>query len=111
MVIFFFASRRRNTRWPRNWSSDVCSSDLQVRVAVEPQLGAPLRSRGMAASLDQRGADTPARMCPSHRALVQIRSEERRVGKERGGRQMKTEAKLSNGRERNEIRRSSYKEE
>src|SRR5690625_5899588 len=76
MVIFFFASRRRNTRWPRNWSSDVCSSDLQVRVAVEPQLGAPLRSRGMAASLDQRGADTPARMCPSHRELVQIRSEE-----------------------------------
>src|SRR5690625_3936970 len=72
MVIFFFASRRRNTRWPRNWSSDVCSSDLQVRVAVEPQLGAPLRSRGMAASLDQRGADTPARMCPSHRELVQI---------------------------------------
>ncbi len=31
-----------------------------------------LRSRGMAASLDQRGADTPARMCPSHRELVQI---------------------------------------
>jgi hypothetical protein len=26
----------------------------------------------MAASLDQRGADTPARMCPSHRELVQI---------------------------------------
>ncbi len=41
-------------------------------MAVEPQLGAPLRSRGMAASLDQRGADTPARMCPSHRELVQI---------------------------------------
>src|SRR5207253_5008403 len=25
---FFFASRRRHTRWPRDWSSDVCSSDL-----------------------------------------------------------------------------------
>ena len=22
-------SRRRHTRWPRDWSSDVCSSDLQ----------------------------------------------------------------------------------
>src|SRR5207253_5464433 len=24
----FFSSRRRHTRWPRDWSSDVCSSDL-----------------------------------------------------------------------------------
>src|SRR5690625_3987028 len=27
--LFFFSSRRRHTRWPRDWSSDVCSSDLQ----------------------------------------------------------------------------------
>src|SRR5207245_5953798 len=27
-VIFFFASRRRHTRCYRDWSSDVCSSDL-----------------------------------------------------------------------------------
>src|SRR5439155_22661017 len=25
---FFYSSRRRHTRWPRDWSSDVCSSDL-----------------------------------------------------------------------------------
>src|SRR5207253_5555183 len=25
----FFSSRRRHTRWPRDWSSDVCSSDLK----------------------------------------------------------------------------------
>src|SRR5690625_3929506 len=25
---FFFSCRRRHTRWPRDWSSDVCSSDL-----------------------------------------------------------------------------------
>src|SRR5690625_7618436 len=24
-----FSSRRRHTRWPRDWSSDVCSSDLR----------------------------------------------------------------------------------
>src|SRR5207253_3288158 len=24
----FFSSSRRHTRWPRDWSSDVCSSDL-----------------------------------------------------------------------------------
>src|SRR5690625_6499844 len=28
MYVFFFSSRRRHTRWPRDWSSDVCSSDL-----------------------------------------------------------------------------------
>src|SRR5690625_5929531 len=27
-LVFFFSSRRRHTRWPRDWSSDVCSSDL-----------------------------------------------------------------------------------
>src|SRR6266702_7380351 len=27
-VVCFFSSRRRHTRWPRDWSSDVCSSDL-----------------------------------------------------------------------------------
>src|SRR5690625_5085911 len=29
MCFFFFSSRRRHTRWPRDWSSDVCSSDLE----------------------------------------------------------------------------------
>src|SRR5258707_14194727 len=28
MRIFFFSSRRRHTRYWRDWSSDVCSSDL-----------------------------------------------------------------------------------
>src|SRR5690606_18139364 len=27
--LFFFSSRRRHTRFSRDWSSDVCSSDLQ----------------------------------------------------------------------------------
>src|SRR6266508_4050573 len=30
MFFFFFSRRRRHTRWPRDWSSDVCSSDLKV---------------------------------------------------------------------------------
>src|SRR5699024_12222214 len=29
---FFFSSRRRHTRSKRDWSSDVCSSDLEVTV-------------------------------------------------------------------------------
>src|SRR5690625_1255389 len=32
--IFFFSSRRRHTRWPRDWSSDVCSSDLKKKWIV-----------------------------------------------------------------------------
>src|SRR5690606_40900070 len=28
LIIFFFSSRRRHTRFSRDWSSDVCSSDL-----------------------------------------------------------------------------------
>src|ERR671912_983621 len=28
MLYFFFSSRRRHTRYWRDWSSDVCSSDL-----------------------------------------------------------------------------------
>src|SRR5436309_11454769 len=31
MLFFFFSSRRRHTRFSRDWSSDVCSSDLATR--------------------------------------------------------------------------------
>src|SRR5699024_12133780 len=30
LALFFFSSRRRHTRSKRDWSSDVCSSDLEV---------------------------------------------------------------------------------
>src|SRR5690606_22889818 len=33
---FFFSSRRRHTRFSRDWSSDVCSSDLRVK--YDPKL-------------------------------------------------------------------------
>src|SRR3712207_6948702 len=33
MIIFFFSSRRRHTRYWRDWSSDVCSSDLVCTMA------------------------------------------------------------------------------
>src|SRR3712207_9150570 len=32
MFVFFFSSRRRHTRYWRDWSSDVCSSDLVEEV-------------------------------------------------------------------------------
>src|SRR6266568_7890634 len=30
--FFFFSSRRRHTRWNCDWSSDVCSSDLEFTI-------------------------------------------------------------------------------
>src|SRR2546422_11497488 len=33
--FFFFSSRRRHTRCSRDWSSDVCSSDLLPETAVD----------------------------------------------------------------------------
>src|SRR6266849_7069644 len=48
--LFFFSSRRRHTRSTRDWSSDVCSSDLVVSRTHRRQQGDPetlvvLRSR------------------------------------------------------------------
>src|SRR3712207_9253409 len=43
-LFFFFSSRRRHTRYWRDWSSDVCSSDLRrARCSTRP---APPRVRG-----------------------------------------------------------------
>src|SRR6266496_3773267 len=62
---FFFSSRRRHTRSLRDWSSDVCSSDLD-------SLRFPL--------LEELGQDLAYAMRTCRRAPS--RSEERRVGKE-----------------------------
>src|SRR6266498_5057248 len=37
MISFFFSSRRRHTRCGRDWSSDVCSSDLAQAPAGDQQ--------------------------------------------------------------------------
>src|SRR5256885_15555888 len=36
MFFFFFSSRRRHTRLQGDWSSDVCSSDLILRIHGGP---------------------------------------------------------------------------
>src|SRR5699024_11917952 len=41
--FFFFSSRRRHTRSKRDWSSDVCSSDLTLREASEKDFAGTLR--------------------------------------------------------------------
>src|SRR2546422_6639552 len=52
--FFFFSSRRRHTRCSRDWSSDVCSSDLYIGracIAVAIYLAAALKFK-VAAPLD-----------------------------------------------------------
>src|SRR5206468_5266853 len=92
-MLFFFSSRRRHTRSDRDWSSDVCSSDLAHGVEQD-DVG---QRRG------ERGDRIVARVCrpdvlqllvlvepvlhqPRERrrvvAVEDARSEERRVGKE-----------------------------
>src|SRR6266849_9109564 len=47
MFFFFFSSRRRHTRSTRDWSSDVCSSDLKVAQAYK-QIDAAVGQFGLA---------------------------------------------------------------
>src|SRR2546429_5693823 len=44
LFFFFFSSRRRHTRCSRDWSSDVCSSDLWLSVAAGDGLGERYKS-------------------------------------------------------------------
>src|SRR5439155_2542036 len=87
LFFFFFSSRRRHTRWPRDWSSDVCSSDLpQSRearqgIASDRQYFPPYQCVPVVRS------DTLARFPRLREVLGELagkltRSEERRVGKE-----------------------------
>src|SRR5439155_1839532 len=59
--FFFFSSRRRHTRWPRDWSSDVCSSDLVLNVDQERKRVA-LGLKQMAS--DPWEGDIPGRYTP-----------------------------------------------
>src|SRR3712207_8395490 len=81
--FFFFSSRRRHTRYWRDWSSDVCSSDLTDTPPDE-------RTAALATLICSCRLEPALKLPPedaerAHRRLQAIaggRSEERRVGKE-----------------------------
>src|SRR3712207_6713009 len=64
-LFFFFSSRRRHTRYWRDWSSDVCSSDLKakdVAVYIRPMvLWSVVRSRFDRREPFATGATAPGR--------------------------------------------------
>src|SRR5438128_10449474 len=80
VFFFFFSSRRRHTRCYRDWSSDVCSSDLGGSPRATAARARPSASRSQhgARSRRARSALRPG----SLRGRWRRRSEERRVGKE-----------------------------
>src|SRR5207247_5047181 len=91
--LFFFSSRRRHTRSTRDWSSDVCSSDLPASIEKptrsSPQWenpGSPGAQRNGQPNSGFRRTETPAlrpeRLTTPQQHTPRRRSEERRVGKE-----------------------------
>src|SRR6266446_9665455 len=57
LLFFFFSSRRRHTRLQGDWSSDVCSSDLQgaLERELEQGQGVPLASVQLRAPVPRPG--------------------------------------------------------
>src|SRR2546430_8767980 len=88
-IFFFFSSRRRHTRFDCDWSSDVCSSDLQKK---RPRRDS-LEATGVIMEYTKLGktGTTVSRICLGCMSygdkkwrdwVLTSRSEERRVGKE-----------------------------
>src|SRR5262249_60134059 len=81
VIFFFFSSRRRHTRLVSDWSSDVCSSDLNT----VPRGSSKYPERSTVRILRPSGhcvgiGNKPPQ--PAQLLGVPHRSEERRVGKE-----------------------------
>src|SRR2546429_2297634 len=89
---FFFSSRSRHTRCSRDWSSDVCSSDLSSWGQVAELAAPPFRLPSFSARASSPPpATTKSCKRQNNSALTfssitklrkSTRSEERRVGKE-----------------------------
>src|SRR2546421_3658503 len=85
--FFFFSSRRRHTRSDRDWSSDVCSSDLDMN--MRDLMNTLLESEGYEVIQAENAAAVQAAFEGPQPDAVLLdlqlpdgRSEERRVGKE-----------------------------
>src|SRR2546428_8214049 len=84
--LFFFSSRRRHTRSDRDWSSDVCSSDLHPLLEIRPVQNELVliisTDKGLCGALNTNLFREAANFDQAKTAFVVTRSEERRVGKE-----------------------------
>src|SRR5205085_5617756 len=88
--FFFFSSRRRHTRFDCDWSSDVCSSDLDDADVVallefeggRGRLGGRFRHIGRTADAVEGQREEEGGRRGGETGAGEGRSEERRVGKE-----------------------------
>src|SRR5690606_40779831 len=92
------SSRRRHTRFSRDWSSDVCSSDLLAHVLIADDLDSARRAR---AALDALG-DTSATIVTTGGDVVTAQTLRAGAGGER--------SRLELAAERDEIGRASCRE-
>src|SRR5437763_17026643 len=90
-MVFFFSSRRRHTRYIGDWSSDVCSSDLNScnRLPSESSFSHSFRARSSwpistsaETSQNEQMVKVPSSVARPSSVSSTRRSEERRVGKE-----------------------------
>src|SRR5256885_12759390 len=80
-LSFFFSSRRRHTILQGDWSSDVCSSDLQCLSGFTKNERFEIEHSEVILTVDN--GDFIFRDCAYEELLQALgRSEERRVGKE-----------------------------
>src|SRR5690606_40040411 len=83
LFFFFFSSRRRHTRFSRDWSSDVCSSDLRIADHMQdPGIRQRPADMSHVKEVGRHLVDEAALGAEAPGHAIQIRSEERRVGKE-----------------------------
>src|SRR5690606_41206792 len=97
-----FSSRRRHTRFSRDWSSDVCSSDLELKnSSANPKKSDAEKSKTKPSESTTKGEIKAKLKRDAHfdptfedieiteediRKTEELRSEERRVGKGRRSR-------------------------
>src|SRR5438128_9400436 len=79
MVFFFFSSRRRHTRCYRDWSSDVCSSDLALQLPA-PHTQLPIRIVRPLALGGGRDVASPLRRSAARDGAIGLPAIMQRVG-------------------------------
>src|SRR2546422_5103505 len=84
IFFFFFSSRRRHTRCSRDWSSDVCSSDLVIHGHAVPVEVDRCRERIQGTALGFRYHLIYVELQPCVDELVP-RADPRELGREPGG--------------------------